>query len=269
MTSTARGDDVWWPTRLEPWYDGWRRRRSPEVMVTIHAGGDLRGTWQYYDWYVGAATGIRFLTRAADLNDPRWNMAPPDLPAEPVYARDELTMPADAPAPRRRDSGTNSEPSELSLLSSISGTNSSSESSPELPSIGIGNSGPGQWMGEHGITPFELDEPPTTFGMLYISVSSSITSRVPYLRCRSNRARTCSSLSTQKILNLNGSGGKTLRRRYATRLTNEVPTAPNPMLRRMTDFSSSRVTTGYIWNTTGVGDRNQMPSLSRPISPFG
>ncbi|MED6123323.1 hypothetical protein PIB30_048049 [Stylosanthes scabra] len=29
-------------------------------------------------------------------------MAPPDLPAEPVHARDELTMPDDAPAPRRR-----------------------------------------------------------------------------------------------------------------------------------------------------------------------
>ncbi|MED6220126.1 hypothetical protein PIB30_041898 [Stylosanthes scabra] len=29
-------------------------------------------------------------------------MAPPDLPAEPVHARDELTMPDSAPAPRRR-----------------------------------------------------------------------------------------------------------------------------------------------------------------------
>ncbi|MED6130872.1 hypothetical protein PIB30_004735 [Stylosanthes scabra] len=120
-----------------------------------------------------------------------------------------------------RDSGTNSDPSELSLLSSIPGTKSLSESSPELPSISIGTSGAGQWMGKHGITPFELDEPPTTSGMLCISISSSITSRVPYLRCR------------------------------------------------MTDFSSSRVTMGYIWNTTEVGDRNQMPSLSRLISPFG
>ncbi|MED6108949.1 hypothetical protein PIB30_029048 [Stylosanthes scabra] len=40
MTSTARGDDVWWPTRLQLWYDGWRRRGTPEVMVTVHAGGD-------------------------------------------------------------------------------------------------------------------------------------------------------------------------------------------------------------------------------------
>ncbi|MED6160216.1 hypothetical protein PIB30_049256 [Stylosanthes scabra] len=101
ITSTAREDDVWWPTRLQIWYNGWRRRRSPEVMVTVHAGGDPRGTRQYYDWYVGAAAGIEFLTRAAEVNDPRLNMAPPDLPAEPVHARDELTMPDDTPAPRR------------------------------------------------------------------------------------------------------------------------------------------------------------------------
>ncbi|MED6169385.1 hypothetical protein PIB30_020861 [Stylosanthes scabra] len=74
MNITARGDDVWWPTRLQTWYDGWGRRRSPEVMVTVHACGDQRGIRQYYDWYVGVAAGIR----------------------------DELTMPDDAPAPRRR-----------------------------------------------------------------------------------------------------------------------------------------------------------------------
>ncbi|MED6131667.1 hypothetical protein PIB30_011818 [Stylosanthes scabra] len=84
MNTTARGDDVWWPTRLQTWYDGWRRRRSPKVIGTVHAYGDP------------------FLAGTADLNDPRWNMAPPDLPAEPVHARDELTMPDDAPAPRRR-----------------------------------------------------------------------------------------------------------------------------------------------------------------------
>ncbi|MED6131859.1 hypothetical protein PIB30_013822 [Stylosanthes scabra] len=93
MTSTARGDDVWWPQRLQTWYDGWQRRKSPEVMVTVHAGGGPRGTRQYYDSYVGAAAGIMFLTRATDLNDLRWNMAPPDIHAEPIHARDELTMP--------------------------------------------------------------------------------------------------------------------------------------------------------------------------------
>ncbi|MED6205527.1 hypothetical protein PIB30_018515 [Stylosanthes scabra] len=77
MSSTARGDDVWWPERLQTWYDGWRRRRSPKVTVTVHDGGDPQGTRWYYDWYAGAAAGIRFLSRATDLADSRWNMAPP------------------------------------------------------------------------------------------------------------------------------------------------------------------------------------------------
>ncbi|MED6206256.1 hypothetical protein PIB30_024983 [Stylosanthes scabra] len=87
-------------------------------------------------------------------------------------------------------------PETHTLLSSTSGTNSSLDSSPELASISIGTSSAEQLMCEHGITPFELDEPPATSGMLCISVSSSITSQVTYLRCRSNRARTCSTLST-------------------------------------------------------------------------
>ncbi|MED6167637.1 hypothetical protein PIB30_004861 [Stylosanthes scabra] len=44
MSSIGRGDNVWWPTRLHTWYDGWRRRRAPKVLVTVHHGGrsDLR-----------------------------------------------------------------------------------------------------------------------------------------------------------------------------------------------------------------------------------
>ncbi|MED6162096.1 hypothetical protein PIB30_067130 [Stylosanthes scabra] len=74
MSSTGRGDDVWWPERLATWYEGWR----------------------------AAARHGRFLSRAVDLADPRWNMAPPGIPPEVVYPRDELVMPEDAPAPRRR-----------------------------------------------------------------------------------------------------------------------------------------------------------------------
>ncbi|MED6227498.1 hypothetical protein PIB30_114139, partial [Stylosanthes scabra] len=40
MSSTGGGDDVWWPQRLSTWYEGWQRRRSPEVLVTVHGGGD-------------------------------------------------------------------------------------------------------------------------------------------------------------------------------------------------------------------------------------
>ncbi|MED6206935.1 hypothetical protein PIB30_031277 [Stylosanthes scabra] len=52
MFVTGRGDDVWWPYRLVEWYDGWRRRRTLEVMVTVH-DGDFRGTQQYYEWQGG------------------------------------------------------------------------------------------------------------------------------------------------------------------------------------------------------------------------
>ncbi|MED6113627.1 hypothetical protein PIB30_072627 [Stylosanthes scabra] len=55
MSSTGRGDDVWWPQRLSTWYEGWQRRRSPEVLVTVHFGGDPRGTQQYYEWFVPVA----------------------------------------------------------------------------------------------------------------------------------------------------------------------------------------------------------------------
>ncbi|MED6170020.1 hypothetical protein PIB30_026737 [Stylosanthes scabra] len=75
MSSTARGDDVWWP----------------KVMFTVHAGGDPRGIRQYYDWYLGRRAG-----------QPTVEHGSPDLPAEPVHARDELAMPDNASAPRRR-----------------------------------------------------------------------------------------------------------------------------------------------------------------------
>ncbi|MED6222410.1 hypothetical protein PIB30_064180 [Stylosanthes scabra] len=101
MSSTGRGDDVWWPERLATWYEGWRGRGSPQVLVTVHEG-DLRGTQRYYEWFAATARHGRFLSRAVDLADPRWNMAPPGIPPGVVYPRDELVMPEDAPAPRRR-----------------------------------------------------------------------------------------------------------------------------------------------------------------------
>ncbi|MED6212721.1 hypothetical protein PIB30_086316 [Stylosanthes scabra] len=105
MSSTGRGDDVWWPDRLNTWYDGWRRRRSPEVLVTVHFGGDPRGTQQYYEWYARVARRGRFLSRAVDLADPRWTLGPTGIPAaaqHPRDPRDDLVMPDDAPAPHRR-----------------------------------------------------------------------------------------------------------------------------------------------------------------------
>ncbi|MED6195852.1 hypothetical protein PIB30_041800 [Stylosanthes scabra] len=49
MRSQARQKRQCMPDRLVEWYDGWRRRRTPEVIVTVH-DGDFRGTQQYYEW---------------------------------------------------------------------------------------------------------------------------------------------------------------------------------------------------------------------------
>ncbi|MED6209221.1 hypothetical protein PIB30_052648 [Stylosanthes scabra] len=102
MSSTGRGDDVWWPQRLSTWYKGWQRRRSPEVLVTVHFGGDPRGTQQYYEWFARVARRGRFLSCAADLADPRWTLGLAGIPVAAVHPRDDLVMPDDAPAPRRR-----------------------------------------------------------------------------------------------------------------------------------------------------------------------
>ncbi|MED6147963.1 hypothetical protein PIB30_048766 [Stylosanthes scabra] len=102
MSTTGRRDDVWWPDRLTTWYDGWRCRRSPEVLVTVHFGGDPRSTQQYYEWYARVARRGRFLSRAADLADPRWTLAPPGISPAAVHPRDDLVMPDDALEPRRQ-----------------------------------------------------------------------------------------------------------------------------------------------------------------------
>ncbi|MED6154747.1 hypothetical protein PIB30_115714, partial [Stylosanthes scabra] len=80
MSSTGRGDDVWWPQRLSTWYEGWQRRWSPEVLVTVHGGGDPRGHQQYYEWFARVARRGRFRSRAADLADPRWTLGPAGIP---------------------------------------------------------------------------------------------------------------------------------------------------------------------------------------------
>ncbi|MED6211123.1 hypothetical protein PIB30_070552, partial [Stylosanthes scabra] len=82
---------------------------------------------------------------------------------------------------------------------------SSSESSSLLSEVAVRM---GAAIIAPGPAPNELDGPAASTFAVSISVSSSITSRGPYRRCNSNIARTCASLSTQKILNLNWFGGK-------------------------------------------------------------
>ncbi|MED6136044.1 hypothetical protein PIB30_052306 [Stylosanthes scabra] len=86
--------------RSQPEVYTWRR--SPEVLVTVHFGGDPRGTQQYYEWFARVAKRGRFLSRALDLADPRWTLAPAGIPAAAVHPRDDLVMPNDAPALCRR-----------------------------------------------------------------------------------------------------------------------------------------------------------------------
>ncbi|MED6214697.1 hypothetical protein PIB30_105771 [Stylosanthes scabra] len=105
MTSTGRDEDRWWPGTLRSWYDGWRGRGSPQVLVSIHACTDFRGTQEYFTWYVAAVGAGRFLSQARRLDDPRWMFAPPDLPSSTAHPRDDLAMPEEAPARRRRAAG--------------------------------------------------------------------------------------------------------------------------------------------------------------------
>ncbi|MED6209247.1 hypothetical protein PIB30_052882 [Stylosanthes scabra] len=76
MSNTGRGEDVWWPDRLSTWY----------------TGGGIGGPQRQG----------RFLSHAGDLANPQWNLAPPDIPHAAMHSRDDLVMPDDAPAPRKR-----------------------------------------------------------------------------------------------------------------------------------------------------------------------
>ncbi|MED6142481.1 hypothetical protein PIB30_114128, partial [Stylosanthes scabra] len=57
---------------------------------------------EYYEWFARVARRGRFLSRAADLADPRWTLGPAGIPIAAAHPRDDLAMPGDAPAPRRR-----------------------------------------------------------------------------------------------------------------------------------------------------------------------
>ncbi|RYR61124.1 hypothetical protein Ahy_A04g018251 [Arachis hypogaea] len=53
LTTTGRGENVWWPDRLQQWYDGWRQRFDPSRRITVHHTFDTRPTREYYDWWRG------------------------------------------------------------------------------------------------------------------------------------------------------------------------------------------------------------------------
>ncbi|RYR57125.1 hypothetical protein Ahy_A05g022855 [Arachis hypogaea] len=50
LTTTGRNEDVWWPKRLQYWYDGWRQRFESSRRITVHYTVDTRPTGEYYNW---------------------------------------------------------------------------------------------------------------------------------------------------------------------------------------------------------------------------
>ncbi|RYR69571.1 hypothetical protein Ahy_A03g016121 [Arachis hypogaea] len=48
LTSTVRGEDVWWPDRHHDWYDGWCSRFDPGHRISILHMFDTRPTQEYY-----------------------------------------------------------------------------------------------------------------------------------------------------------------------------------------------------------------------------
>ncbi|RYQ86081.1 hypothetical protein Ahy_B10g105742 [Arachis hypogaea] len=101
LTTTDRGEDVWWPERLQQWYDGWRQRFDPGRRITVHHTFDTRPTGEYYDWWRGACR-VRHLSGQNILEDPRLVELPPDVQPTASQPRDDLTLPRGVPDRRRR-----------------------------------------------------------------------------------------------------------------------------------------------------------------------
>ncbi|RYR74386.1 hypothetical protein Ahy_A02g009079 [Arachis hypogaea] len=47
LTTTGRGEDVWWPLKLKEWYDRWHQRFEPGRRITVHHTFDTRPTLEY------------------------------------------------------------------------------------------------------------------------------------------------------------------------------------------------------------------------------
>ncbi|QHO58330.1 uncharacterized protein DS421_3g89720 [Arachis hypogaea] len=101
LTTTGRGEDVWWPERLQQWYDGWRQRFEPGRRIIVHYTFDTRPTSEYYDWGRGACR-VRHLSGQEVLEDPRLVELSPDVQPTASQSRDDLTLPRGMPDRRRR-----------------------------------------------------------------------------------------------------------------------------------------------------------------------
>ncbi|RYR47604.1 hypothetical protein Ahy_A07g033547 [Arachis hypogaea] len=100
LTTTGRDEDVWWPERLQQWYDSWRQRFEPGRMITVHFTIDIRPTGEYYDWWRGACR-VRHLSGQEVLEDSRLVELPPDIQPTASQPRDDVTLLRGMPDRRR------------------------------------------------------------------------------------------------------------------------------------------------------------------------
>ncbi|RYR07695.1 hypothetical protein Ahy_B05g075106 [Arachis hypogaea] len=101
LTTTGRGEDVWWPERLQQWYDGWRQRFEPDRRIIVHYTFNTRPTGECYNWWRGVCR-VRHLSGQEVLEDPRLVELPPDVQPTASQLRDDLTFSRGVPDRRRR-----------------------------------------------------------------------------------------------------------------------------------------------------------------------
>ncbi|MED6135567.1 hypothetical protein PIB30_047708 [Stylosanthes scabra] len=106
LTTTCRGDDVWWPTHrtTRAWYENWMRHAIDLAVIQIVPKPDFLGNREYLDWS-GRACWSRFLSEDELLEDPRVRALQADIRPTPSQPRPDIPLPPDAPARRRCQGG--------------------------------------------------------------------------------------------------------------------------------------------------------------------
>ncbi|QHN81521.1 uncharacterized protein DS421_20g687620 [Arachis hypogaea] len=101
LTSTGRGEDEWWPDRLDEWYRGWTSCFEEGHRISIQHTFDYRPTQEYWDWRRGACR-VRNLSSQDVLDEPRLSDLHDDIQPIASQPRDVLHLPWDVPNRRRR-----------------------------------------------------------------------------------------------------------------------------------------------------------------------
>ncbi|MED6200791.1 hypothetical protein PIB30_088676 [Stylosanthes scabra] len=106
LTTTGKGEDVWWPTHRtnRAWYESWMRHATDPVVIQIFPKPDFRGNQEYLDWWDRACRS-RFLSDDGLLDNPRVQALPPDIRSTPSQPPPDIPLPLNAPAHRRRRGG--------------------------------------------------------------------------------------------------------------------------------------------------------------------